>query len=606
MDTSPEQLTEISNQIGELIDAIKKHEQERLGLLDKVCEEYRESAKNLVHYSSFRGFDVRGLQKKLKKLGLSRLANAEGNILGSLTNAHNILRMMGQPSNEYPPNKQLGIGQGKKKLRQHTNSLFSDPRKKRRVRIMVTQPTAAAHNYSMVLEMVKNGMDCARINCAHDSPEVWKAIVDHVRKASAECGTDLKIAMDLAGPKIRTGSLGLGPKVVKFRPKRTTRGIVETPAQIILVPEAKESIESGTVPVPSDWLAMLQEGDKFSLTDARGKTRKLVVHKILGQQVFLHCQKTVYLETGARLVPKRQSLTDGIIGELPVSEKFIELYTGDLLTVTSNEDQGTLPQFDEEGNQVQAGKIPCLPSKVVSKAKKGEPILFDDGKIEGVIEELHNDHFMVRIVKARENGSRLKAEKGINFPTLDMGLSGLTDKDREDLKFVAQYADIVNFSFVNTAADVEELLEQLEKLGVKDKLSVILKIETRFAYRNLVKILLAAMKTRFVGVMIARGDLALEVGWKNMGKVQEEILSLCSAAHIPVVWATQVLEGLAKKGLPSRSEITDITSSLRAECVMLNKGPYINEAITLLDEMLRGMEKLHSKKEGMWPKMEWL
>ena len=513
---------------------------------------------------------------------------------------------MGQPSKEYPRKNQLGIGQGKKKLRQHTKSLFSDPRENRRVRIMVTQPTAAAYNYNMVLEMVKNGMDCARINCAHDSPEVWKAIVSHVRKASVECKTDVKIAMDLAGPKIRTGFLGLGPKVVKFRPKRTTRGIVDFPAQIVLVPETMENTGPGTVPVSQDWLALLQEGDKLSLKDARGKLRKLVVHKIEGQQAFLRCQKTVYLETGARLIPKRQSLPDGIIGELPISEKSIELYIGDVLVVTGSESQGSLPQFDENGTQVLAGRIPCLPSKVVSKAKKGEPILFDDGKIEGVIEEVHKDHFMVRIVKAKENGSRLKAEKGINFPTVDMGLSGLTDKDKEDLKFVAKHADIVNFSFVNSAEDVEELLEHLEKLGVKDKLSVILKIETRFSYRNLVKILLAAMKTKYVGVMIARGDLALEVGWKNMGKVQEEILSLCSAAHIPVVWATQVLEGLAKKGLPSRSEITDIASSVRAECVMLNKGPYINEAIVLLDEMLQGMEKLHSKKEGLWPKMEWI
>ena len=166
----------------------------------------------------------------------------------------------------------------------------------------------------------------------------------------------------------------------------------------------------------------------------------------------------------------------------------------------------------------------------------------------------------------------MKAEKGINFPTTDVNISGLTEKDKEDMKFVAEHADIVNYSFVNTAQDVEELLALLEELGALGKLSIILKIETQKAYDNLADILLAAMKTKYVGVMIARGDLAVETGWDNIGMVQKEIIALCNAAHIPVVWATQVLENLAKKGLPSRSEITDATSSLKAECVMLNKG----------------------------------
>ena len=125
------------------------------------------------------------------------------------------------------------------------------------------------------------------------------------------------------------------------------------------------------------------------------------------------------------------------------------------------------------------------------------------------------------------------------------------------------------------------------------------------AYKNLIGILVSAMQAKKLGIMIARGDLALEVGWKNMAMVQEGILSFCSAAHIPVVWATQVLESLAKKGMPSRSEITDITSSVQAECVMLNKGPHIQEAIAFLDEVLVNIEASHDKKEVMLPKMEW-
>ena len=104
--------------------------------------------------------------------------------------------------------------------------------------------------------------------------------------------------------------------------------------------------------------------------------------------------------------------------------------------------------------------------------------------------------------------------------------------------------------------------------------------------------------------MIARGDLAVETGWDTIGKVQEEILLFCGAAHVPVVWATQVLENLAKKGLPSRSEITDATTAIQAECIMLNKGPYINKAIGLLDTILSNLEANHDKKEVMLPKLD--
>src|SRR5436853_963876 len=98
------------------------------------------------------------------------------------------------------------------------------------------------------------------------------------------------------------------------------------------------------------------------------------------------------------------------------------------------------------------------------------------------------------------------------------------------------------------------------------------------------------MRSYPAGVMIARGDLAVECGWDRLAEVQEEILWLCEAAHLPVVWATQVLETLAKTGLPSRAEITDAAMAQRAECVMLNKGPHVEEAIRTLADILERMQ----------------
>nr|WP_299344019.1 pyruvate kinase [Allomuricauda sp.] len=605
MNLSPEQLQETASLVDEIIFEIEQQQGGNQAKLRDVCSYYHESARNLLDYKTFRTFEVRGLQERLKILGLTRLANAEGNILGSLQNLRETLgRLLGETIVEHP-NTALSVGDGNKILKKHAKNLFGKNGNNRRVRVMVTQPTEAAQNYEMVLEMVRRGMDCARINCAHDGPEVWESIIQNVRKAASACNTEIKIAMDLGGPKIRTGKIVPGPEVKKFRPKRDALGNVTAPTLIHLVPETLEYFEANELPVPTDVFHHLAEGDTLILRDTRDKRRKLKVTRVESNRAVVTCEKTLYVATGTRIQIKGSEMGKLIVGKVPPIEQFVTVKVGDTLRVTGNGSLGCLPEYDTEDNVVRSGEIPCVPKEILGKVRVGEPIFFDDGKIEGVIEEVHHDYMIVRIRKAAERGSKLRSEKGINLPESNIGMSGLTEKDKKDLKFVASHADIVNFSFVNSARDVQELIQELEQLQVLDKLSIVLKIETRKAFKNLVEILLSAMKTKYIGIMIARGDLALEVGWRNMGKVQDEILSLCSSAHIPVVWATQVLEGLAKKGLPSRSEITDIVSSIRTECVMLNKGPYINVAIGFLDEILCDMENRYEKKEGMLPKMNW-
>ena len=153
-------------------------------------------------------------------------------------------------------------------------------------------------------------------------------------------------------------------------------------------------------------------------------------------------------------------------------------------------------------------------------------------------------------------------------------------------------------SFVQRPSDVDDLEDALAALPPRPELGLLLKIETQRGFAALPRLLLQAIGRRPLGVMIARGDLAVECGYVRLAEVQEEILWLCEAAHVPVVWATQVLERLAKKGLPTRAEITDAAMSERAECVMLNKGPHIVEAIQLLDEILRRMHGHQRKKSA--------
>ena len=132
-----------------------------------------------------------------------------------------------------------------------------------------------------------------------------------------------------------------------------------------------------------------------------------------------------------------------------------------------------------------------------------------------------------------------------------------------------------------------------------NRLGIILKIESRQAFDHLPLIMMAALRHRPVGIMVARGDLAIEVGFDRLAEVQEEILWLSEAAHLPVIWATQVLETLAKTGMPSRAEVTDAAMSVRAECVMLNKGKYITDAVRFLDNVLHRMQAHQLKKRSM-------
>ena len=183
----------------------------------------------------------------------------------------------------------------------------------------------------------------------------------------------------------------------------------------------------------------------------------------------------------------------------------------------------------------------------------------------------------------------------MNLPDTDLPIPALTASDRAALTTVVTLADIVGLSFVRTPADVDALLRELGSLG-DHRIGVLLKVETAAAFRHLPELLLTAMRRPRVGVMIARGDLAVECGYQRLAELQEEILWVCEAAHLPVIWATQVLEQLAKRGQPTRAEITDAAMSDRAECVMLNKGPFIDDAVNVLDDVLHRMRRHQYKK----------
>jgi pyruvate kinase len=572
----------------------------------------RHSARNLVYYIALRRHDIRVLQNDLARHGISSLGRSEAFVMTNINKVLKLLHRIVQRPFSLPPEelKEPGLDDGQSILKNRADVLFGTTAesKKRKVRIMVTLPTDAAGNYALVRELVASGMDCARINCAHDEPEIWERMVKNIRRAEKEVGRECRILMDIGGPKLRTGRLEDGPRVLKLRPARDCFGRLARPAQIWLTPSEKPeptpAFADAAFNFPKDFLQALQTGDKISFKDARGARRGLKIKESNGGSFRAECRKTAYVtpETIFKKRGHKPKLAAAPAG-IPPLEQFITLQTGDLLILTKAQTPGRPAKPDENPEILEPARVSCTLSEVFDCVKAGETVWFDDGKIGGAIKSVTPDEILVEITNSGARPQKLRADKGINLPDSDLIFPSLTAKDLADLEFIVRHADLIGYSFVRSASDVVELQNKLKELGGAH-LAVILKIETRRAFEHLPEILLTAMRSRAVGVMIARGDLAIETGFERLAEVQEEILWMCEAAHLPVIWATQVLERLSRDGVYSRAEITDAAMSERAECVMLNKGAFVVEAVRTLDDILTRMQSHQDKKRPMLRRLQ--
>jgi len=565
---------------------------------------YRRSAANLLHYLALRRHDVRELQEELASLGLSSLGRTEAHVMATVNAVVKILHHLDNRPWEMSPeySKCVGFKEGKELLDAHTRQLLGANHTSRRVRVMVTMPSEAAEDYLLVRDLLAQGMNCMRINCAHDDAAAWSSMVTHLERAKRELARECRILMDMAGPKLRTGPLEPGPQVVRWRPQRNVIGEVTANARIWLTPALEHTAPpmaaDACLSAPKQWLSAVTTGDRIDFVDARGATRSLRVTAEAGDGRWAECDQTAYVVPGTSLAlvaTSGASSEAAVVGNLPPLEQFIALKKGDTLVLTAAPLAGRPAVYDSSGRLLTAARISCTLPEVFSQVRAGERIWFDDGKIGGLIRHVSRDQLRVEITQAKEKGEKLRADKGINLPDSRLRLPALTDKDLQDLSFIAARADLVGMSFVRDPSDVFSLRAKLEELGGQD-LGIVLKIETRQAFERLPNLVLAVMRHHTAGVMIARGDLAVECGYERLAEVQEEMLWICEAAHMPVIWATQVLETLAKKGQPSRAEITDAAMGERAECVMLNKGPHMVEAVRVLDDILRRMQAHQSKK----------
>jgi len=441
---------------------------------------FRGGATNLAHYLALRRLDLRPVEAALRSWGLASLASSESHVLPTLTAIIANLEIIAG-ANATPDRPGLGaFRQGSEELARNTEEVLGPSVGSRRTRILVTLGPKAAKDLEFVRGLVAAGMDCARINCAHDGPDAWAAMIGHVRAATAEVGRTCRVMMDLAGPKIRTATVVTPAK----------RGVVKAGDSVLL-----------TFAAPSEAYGV-------------------------------------------------------------------------------------------------AFQASCSSPDVLRQVSVGARVSIKDGLIQGRIGEVRSEGLVMEVLRTPPDGQELVAEKGINFPDTDLVVTPLTDEDLASLDFACANADVVSYSFVQRASDVALLQNEIlrRRPAGAAAMPIVAKIETRLGFASLPEIIIQAAGANPFAVMIARGDLAEEVGYERLSEVQEEILWLCEAAHVPVIWATQVLESLVERGMPSRGEFTDAAMAERAECVMLNKGPYITEGIAVLDDVLSRMETHRVKR----------
>lgn len=590
------------------------HEARFLDKINRIHPDNRSGALNLIHYCVLRSHDLREIQPHLASLGLASLALVEPSVQAHIDAVLDTLAQLAGGSENQKDKLQKpahhaiqDIAEGHRDLMAHIDRLFGPQPNNRHTRIMVTMSCEGASN-SILRQLVNHGMDCLRINTAHDHPQDWSNAILAVRDANQVSSHDCRILMDIPGPKIRTGPLPDGPEVLKVRPIRDALGQVIQPALVGFYTGTPDYALNPDVTI---WLPVLpHESTDISnrhilkLRDTRGRKRTIAIREASATSFIGAFEKTIYFQSGQPLQLFEWTLSgkDPVmtfhLGQIPPKRTSLLIQNQDFIQVCSPEVDADAtavlrPSIPSEGPQ--RHRITCTLPSIIRDVKVDETIWFDDGKIGGIITETHDDYFEVQVTQIPATGVKLGSFKGINLPDSHIDLPALTPDDCKILESFGKDANLIGMSFIRSEKDVADLIDQLQTMQA-DHLGIILKIETRQAFENLPAILLQAMTWPKVGVMIARGDLAVEIGFERLAEAQDEIMWLCEAAHVPVIWATQVLENMAKQGLPSRAEVTDAAIAEHADCVMLNKGLHIVETMKYLDRILKRVERNTQKK----------
>jgi pyruvate kinase len=572
------------------------------------------SLDNLLCYLVLREQNLSHLQIRLAEEGLASLAMSESIVLFSI---EQILKHLGIKSVNTSSLRKIDPQSGRLLKTMRSKLMFGLMPKERKAHIMVTLDSSDIYQYELIGQLLKNGMDIARINCAHNTAREWKLLVETLRGVEEQLVQDGKrvegrrcmILMDLGGPKIRTGPMELkvrplqisSPKDIHGRPMRLVEGFLDSEARETEVLNLERATSSSFVIAISKskyrGLGSLKIGQKITFKDARdGRPRNLTVldWRSIPTRVRIGLEHTAFLKEGIKLEcqindsdnDRKCSFTVGVTKPQLIE---ISVEAGNILRLYRDTRLGHGGDNNRFGDDP-AG-ISCTHPHILDQVKAGHRVFIDDGKIEAVVRCSKEEYLELEIMSPHGMIAKIKSNKGMNFPDSGIKTPALTQEDIKNLDFIVKHADMVGLSFVHGPQDIYDLHKELTRRNSADR-SIVAKIETSDSVHNLARTLIAGLDLPKFAVLIARGDLAVEVGFENLAFIQEDILCLCEAAHVPVILATQILESLTESGLRSRPEIADaLIMGRRAECVMLSNGPNILEAVRTLAQLLSSGER---------------
>jgi pyruvate kinase len=234
--------------------------------------------------------------------------------------------------------------------------------------------------------------------------------------------------------------------------------------------------------------------------------------------------------------------------------------------------------------------ISCAEPSVLARVRPGDPCWIDEGKIGTVVERAIPDRAVLLVTHAPPRGAKLKSDRRISVPNTDLGIPALTEKDHTDLAFLARRVDVIGSSFVRDTADLDALLDALDAHGAPTGAAVALTLETAGALAALPELLVRAAGCRPTAVSFVRGDLAVALGRRKLAALQEELLWICEAAHVPVIRTTDALDALVREGVGMRAELPDGALAERADAVLLGEGEHAVDAIEALTDVLARIE----------------
>jgi pyruvate kinase len=568
-------------------------------------DQENQSVQNLEAYLKLRSLDITKLQDELTNLGLSSLGRAQSCVLNSINQDIFILaKLLQKEYTQSKIDKEALNFDDARKIHLNNAKVFGKTEESFKTKVMVTLPSDAATSPNLIGDLIKSGASVLRINTAHDDANTWNAMATIIKQENQKQNKDTKIYVDLAGPKNRTQKIEklFTPfRIGSWRDPKKVQILSQSIPNALTSKGIKDNFGNriSTLVVSDELYNEALQADALTIDDfEREKTQTYTLFVEEGK-LFIEVDKkiTIFENSTVELTydDGRESRMSRLYNfELLPQE--IRLFKDDKIIIAS---KNILGQADFEYQDVlYKGIISCSNKDIFPFVKIGDEIFIDDGKIGCKVIGSNDLGLVCEVFLAKENGTVLKEEKGINFPSTDLQIDAITDEDKKNFESIVEFADIIGLSFVQTKQDIQMLQEMLQSKG-KTSVAIAPKIETKTALRNLPDILHQLLLWENYALMIARGDLAIEVGFDNLPYIQEEILSICEAAHVPVIYATQILEGKMKNNLPSRAEVTDAATAQRADCVMLNKGPYVTDTVIILKNILRQMHTLFAKNRQL-------